>query len=126
MNSWANWDEPMFYSGTMSDPLAPTLISDFSDTISIISNMPLVSQAKIIQVCDGIKELLLKKNRKYGDSALNPVRIFSKADSAEAIRVRIDDKLSRIQSGQCDEDEDVIDDLIGYLVLYKIALSNQS
>lgn len=69
----------------------------------------------------GIFFLLIEKNRKYGDSALNPARIFSKASNIEQIKVRIDDKLSRIKNAQDDEDEDVIADLIGYLVLLKIA-----
>jgi len=83
------------------------------------------TQADITTVCDGIKALLLEKNRKYGDSALNPVRIFSQSDSMEQIRVRIDDKLSRLRNQQADEDEDVIDDLIGYLVLLKVAQTQQ-
>lgn len=78
------------------------------------------TQDKIREVCDGIRDMLLEKNRKYGDSALNPVRVFSKASTDEQIKVRLDDKLSRLKSAQSDEDEDVIDDLIGYLVLYKI------
>lgn len=75
-------------------------------------------------ICDGVKELLLEKNRKYGDSALNPARIFSKANAVEQILVRIDDKLNRIQKGAglLANDEDVVMDLIGYLVLLKIAL----
>ena len=86
------------------------------------------TQSQISAVCDDIKELLLYKNRKYGNSALKPVRIFSKSDSVEQILVRIDDKLNRIQqgSGLLDEDEDVIVDLIGYLVLLKIALTQRS
>jgi hypothetical protein len=83
------------------------------------------TQIDIATTCDAIKELLLEKNRKYGDSALNPVRVFSKSDSMEQIRVRIDDKLSRLRNQQADEDEDVIDDLIGYLVLLKIAQLQQ-
>lgn len=87
------------------------------------------TQAQIALVCDDIKDLLLEKNRKYGDSALNPNRIFSKADAVEQILVRIDDKLNRIQKGAglLANDEDVVSDLIGYLVLLKIALkrSNQ-
>ncbi len=78
------------------------------------------TQIDICIVCDEIKELLLEKNRKYGDSALNPVRIFSKSDPLEQIRVRLDDKLSRLRNQQDDEDEDVIADLIGYLVLYQV------
>jgi len=85
------------------------------------------TQSQISAICDDIKELLLYKNRKYGNSALKPVRIFSKSDSVEQILVRIDDKLNRIQQGAglLDEDEDVIIDLIGYLVLLKIALAQR-
>tara|TARA_Y100000004_G_scaffold192167_1_gene252241 strand:- start:1254 stop:1541 length:288 start_codon:yes stop_codon:yes gene_type:complete len=85
------------------------------------------TQSQISTICDDIKELLLYKNRKYGNSALKPIRIFSKSDSVEQILVRIDDKLNRIQQGAglLDEDEDVIIDLIGYLVLLKIALAQR-
>ena len=86
------------------------------------------TQSQISAICDDIKELLLYKNRKYGNSALKPVRIFSKSDSVEQILVRIDDKLNRIQQGAglLDDDEDVIVDLIGYLVLLKIAFAQRS
>ena len=80
---------------------------------------------QICTVCDSVKSLLLDKNKKYGDSALNPVRIFSQATKIEQLLVRIDDKLSRIQKGAglVANDEDIIQDLIGYLVLLKIATS---
>ena len=64
--------------------------------------------------------MLLEKNRKYGDSALNPKRIFSKASPMEQINVRIDDKLSRICSNQFDDKEDAVFDLLGYLILRRI------
>lgn len=85
------------------------------------------SQLRIATVCDEIKELLLAKNAKYGDSALNPCRIFSKASSIEQILVRIDDKLNRIQKGAglLASDEDVVNDLIGYLVLLKVAMAEK-
>jgi hypothetical protein len=83
------------------------------------------SQIDIATICDQLKELLLEKNRKYGDSALNPVRVFSKASPIEQIKVRLDDKLSRLRNQQDDEDEDVLTDLIGYIVLYKVALMQQ-
>jgi hypothetical protein len=76
-------------------------------------------------VCDELKQLLLDKNRKYGDSALNPVRIFSKASTLEQLKVRMDDKLSRLRNAADDEDEDPTTDLIGYLILYKVALMQQ-
>lgn len=81
------------------------------------------TQIQIASICDDVKNLLLSKNIKYGDSAINPSRIFSHASPVEQILVRIDDKLSRIGKGigLIANDEDVIDDLIGYLVLLKIA-----
>ena len=75
----------------------------------------------IIEECNAIQGMLLDKNRKYGDSALSPVRVFSRADTIEQINVRIDDKLSRIRSGQADDDEDAEKDLIGYLILKRVA-----
>ena len=85
------------------------------------------TQAQISAICDDVKELLLYKNSKYGNSALEPVRIFSKASNIEQLLVRIDDKLNRIQKGAglLAEDEDVVMDLIGYLVLLKIALKKE-
>ena len=81
------------------------------------------SQDLIREVCDEIRDFLVEKNEQYGDSAINPVRIFSKASSTEQLLVRIDDKLSRISRGddRIESDEDVIDDLIGYLILFKVA-----
>lgn len=82
------------------------------------------TQQQIVKICDQVKALLLDKNRRYGDSALNPTRIFSKASATEQLLVRIDDKLSRITKGVglLSTDEDVLMDLMGYLVLLKIAI----
>ena len=78
------------------------------------------TQIEIEKTCEEIKQLLLEKNRKYGDSTLNPVRIFAKSDATEQLKVRIDDKLNRLKNLQEDETEDTITDLIGYLILLKI------
>jgi hypothetical protein len=85
------------------------------------------TQQDIERVCDSIKTLLLQKNEKYGDSALNPVRVMSQSSPVEQILVRIDDKLSRIKrgAGLLANDEDVVQDLIGYFILLKIALDKE-
>jgi hypothetical protein len=76
---------------------------------------------------DDVAVILLEKNKAYGNSALDPVRYFSKADAAEQIKVRIDDKLSRIMRGSAEAfNEDVVLDLIGYLVLLRVAISPRS
>ena len=72
-------------------------------------------------------DLLVEKNKAYGNSALEPKRVFSKASNIEGIKVRIDDKLSRIANKGYDGDgkEDTLIDLIGYLVLLKLALNDK-
>lgn len=77
-------------------------------------------EGRVREVLDGVCDMLVEKNRAYGDAALNPVRVFSKAGAVEQIRVRIDDKISRLQRGS-DAGEDTVLDLIGYLVLLRIA-----
>ncbi len=79
------------------------------------------TQSSIAKVCDEVKEMLIAKNKSYGDSALNPVRIFATSDNVEQLHVRIDDKLSRISRGGSFVGDNDIDDLIGYLILLKIA-----
>lgn len=71
-----------------------------------------------------LRALLLQKNEAYGDSALNPLRIFSRADTASAIRVRIDDKLSRLARGDPGQ-EDTELDLLGYMVILRMARDNE-
>jgi hypothetical protein len=64
--------------------------------------------------------MLVAKNAAYGNSALAPVRVFSRATPIEQLLVRIDDKLSRLARG-ASAGEDVELDLMGYLVLLRIA-----
>lgn len=82
--------------------------------------------AEILEQCMALAEMLLEKNIAYGDSALNPVRVFSRGMDARAqILVRIDDKLSRIARGSA-AGEDAVLDLLGYLVLYRIAAARET
>ena len=77
-------------------------------------------KAEILAVVKNIAEILVDKNRKYGNAALQPKRIFSRTNLIEQLNVRIDDKLSRIANEQADEDEDAELDLIGYLILKRV------
>jgi hypothetical protein len=83
--------------------------------------MSLQTETKIKELLSQIEDMLIQKNRAYGDSALEPVRVFSKSDTMEQLYVRIDDKLSRIERGHEYPGDDTIFDLIGYLVLLLIA-----
>ena len=73
-------------------------------------------------VLDSIEKMLIDKNRKYGNSALEPLGVFSQLSAKQGLLIRIDDKLKRIKNGSLEkDDEDVVNDLIGYLVLLKIS-----
>lgn len=78
------------------------------------------TQRAIAAECDAVKATLLQKNENYGDSLTNPVRVFSKASPVEQVLVRLDDKLSRIIRGN-NAGEDVEADLLGYLIMLRVA-----
>ncbi len=84
-----------------------------------------IFEQNVRRITSQIADLLIEKNAAYGDSALNPIRVFSKSDRIEQLNVRIDDKISRMQRGSEYRDEDTEMDLIGYLVLRKIARESE-
>lgn len=75
---------------------------------------------KIKSTFDSMRNLVLEKNKRYGDSALSPLGCFSKLDGEQGIRIRLDDKLKRIaNSGELRKND--VSDLIGYLSLLCVA-----
>lgn len=85
------------------------------------------TQDKIRRVGQEIIDLLIEKNESYGDSALVPAGIFSSGDAVNNLGSRIDDKLMRIKTqGFRGYGEDNVKDLIGYLILLKIAIEEES
>jgi hypothetical protein len=71
---------------------------------------------------EAIEIKIKQKNFAYGNSAMEPLRIFSKAPADEQLKIRADDKLSRIKNlkeGEGDTEDSVLD-LIGYLLLMRI------
>jgi hypothetical protein len=81
-------------------------------------NTPTLAEMKTFleAECKAILRTLLDKNEAYGNSAADPIRIFSKTDTIEQINVRMDDKLSRMVRGKA-AGEDAEFDLLGYLIL---------
>lgn len=99
--------------GVEQDESIQRLVSSYGDD----------TRDKIALVCNELRDFLISKNEQYGNSAIEPVRIFSRASSIEQLYVRIDDKLSRLARGndRLETDDDVVNDLIGYLILLKVA-----
>lgn len=89
----------------------------FDDLPAELQQAP--SALEIWRECAELAVFLIEKNKAYGDSALKPLRVMSKADPAEQIRVRMDDKLSRLLRGEA-AGEDAVRDLFGYYVLLRI------
>lgn len=78
-------------------------------------------QQLIAEQCDEVKELLLKKNRDYGNSFAEAEETFGQGISLEqALNVRIGDKLKRMRTGVNAINEDTELDLIGYLYLKRV------
>ena len=81
----------------------------------------------IQKVGNEVIDLLISKNRSYGDSATNPCNIFSKGSAIDSLCARLDDKLMRIKNkGINDETEDTVQDIIGYLILLKVAMLKEN
>lgn len=82
------------------------------------------NREKIIEIMDSMKDLLLYKNEKYGDSALSPNNIFYKGDSTNSILIRLDDKIGRIKnnSDSLPRMNDVCD-IIGYCTLLLVSMN---
>lgn len=85
---------------------------------------------EITKSCDEIKELLIAKNKMYGNSFFKTLNEYGNS----LICVRIEDKLNRLKQiilkGKKDErtDERLIDtitDLAGYAILSKIFLNHR-
>ena len=51
--------------------------------------------------CKKLEELLLHKNEKYGNSALEPLNVFSKANAVSGIKVRRSYPSRPLQLSQC-------------------------
>lgn len=84
---------------------------------------PTNTQHKIVEILDSMKDLLLYKNQKYGDSAINPKKIFYKGDSTNSILIRLDDKLGRVMSNPDEKPRtNDVADIIGYCTLLLISM----
>ena len=81
------------------------------------------TQEKIIALTGAMRDLLLYNNQKYGDSALQPKRVFYKGDAVNSILIRLDDKLGRIMANTENTPRiNDVADIIGYCTLLLIGM----
>tara|TARA_R100001082_G_scaffold111103_1_gene93372 strand:- start:223 stop:531 length:309 start_codon:yes stop_codon:yes gene_type:complete len=82
------------------------------------------TEQRIVRVFGKCVNMVRKKNKQYGDSVVDPLRIFSNSSPIEQLFVRIDDKLSRLKRGNdsMERDIDIWYDLMGYCSLVLVHL----
>lgn len=114
--------------GEMQDPLCMICEKARQNTkTSTKEEAPMSkSQESIAEIIDATKDLLLYKNKMYGDAALNPIGIFtahvkSVPANTASILVRLDDKLGRVKNAPELRIND-ISDIIGYCTLLLVSM----
>lgn len=95
----------------IKDELNKLLIAD-NDGSTIVTTF----EKNLNSILNSIGKFLKEKNKRYGNSALEPSNMFFKGNSEEGIRIRIDDKLKRIKNSDVLRKNDIVD-LIGYLII---------
>ena len=78
------------------------------------------TKQQIMETCESVAAMLTDKNAKYGDSALTPIKVFSKLDAANSLAIRMDDKISRLTNSDVIRRDDLTD-LVGYCILFMIS-----
>lgn len=71
---------------------------------------------KVTKITEGLNSLIQYKNKNYGDAAINPLKIFNKAESNNAVEIALDNKISRIQNADAVRKNDLTD-LVSYGIL---------
>ena len=95
----------------IKDDINKLLIAD-NDGSTIITTF----EKNLNTILNSIGKFLKEKNKRYGNSALEPSNMFFKGNSEEGLRIRIDDKLKRIKNSDVLRKNDIVD-LIGYLII---------
>tara|TARA_R110002020_G_C15846093_1_gene735655 strand:- start:91 stop:402 length:312 start_codon:yes stop_codon:yes gene_type:complete len=80
---------------------------------------------EIRKKCDQIRDLLLEKNKSYGNSVFDKGMLFE-VDPMYAIQARINDKLNRIKSKETYMSDNDLMDLTGYLILLQVYKESKS
>jgi hypothetical protein len=71
-------------------------------------------------ILNSLENVLIEKNKKYGNAALAPIKMFYNGDASTSIRIRLDDKISRIKNSDTLRKNDMFD-ILGYVILLGIS-----
>ena len=108
---------------TIDQDLHDATVQRFLDILNAAERAPAGMEILAVTLDDAA--MLVHKNTVYGNSALDPSRVLSKASVRDGVLMRADDKISRIVRGE-DAGEDPWTDLRGYLILVEIDYRRQN
>jgi hypothetical protein len=94
-------------------PVPNTVIDRLTNLGFIVNEIEKPSTPNFKAITDSLASLLEYKNKKYGNSALEPLNVFS---GKCKVGDRIDDKLARIKNSTSLKKNDIAD-LLGYAAL---------
>jgi hypothetical protein len=100
-----------------------TTTLDYSD-ITEDEHQAIDTERMITEECRMLENTLISKNRKYGNTATREGYPFA-LDPVVAIKARLNDKIGRLAMDHNDEDEDILQDILGYIILLRIAKRNK-
>ncbi len=119
----ADWKETFLKNHFFNDPSLIRSPEIIPPTLTPSLTAGKSTQDEIVEITEAMKDLLLYKNKKYGDSAINPKKIFYKGDSTNSILIRLDDKLGRIIANKEEKPRiNDVADIIGYCTLLLISM----
>src|SRR5215831_12764799 len=88
------------------------------DTVSDMDSIP--TGVRAAQWLRQVADMLVEKCHSYGDSIGNPVTVFGKYKASDGIKIRLNDKLSRMKVSGSWPGDDNLKDLVGYLALLAV------
>jgi hypothetical protein len=122
--NWKLYDSDSVYYPGYAVEVADINVTHKGRPVEDLPREALTFEQKVRRILTDVGDIVVARNKEYGNSALDPVRVFSKSDRMEQLKVQLDHKLSRIARGG-DPGIDTLRDLIGYEVLYIIAMETE-
>lgn len=96
---------------------------DTTSDFDMIDNARVTWPIAVKETMQFISDMLLKKHAQYGSSIFRPMTILSQSNTEEQIRMRIDDRIHKLQNMSLHDLENelgrrTIYDLTGFLINY--------
>ena len=109
-------DKSLFY--TIENPLMPdkSCLESYLDSLVLNSTIEKQEESVFLQIAKSIGEMVVEKDKAYGNAALKPKKVFAKHHIYGA---RLDEKLARVEHSIELRKNDVADIMGGLMLICK-------